>query len=276
MWKPIENQKDLPQIGTLESSTLDFKGAAPDDTIEMAKDVAAFANAQGGTLLIGAHGGSQLQTYKPMAAGEAKRVAVAFDEAVKVRCAPSPLFSTELISYESGFIVAINVQPFPGQVVGVGLTKAESQIPTPKSGKTTKGVDGLFSFPLRVGTHTKVITPEQLPMFMDAKIRRVAIALEAIVGKRVVLFDFTNTDKRVGLEVATVERVDMITNVLELMVDYESDHLPVQLPLDFVETVCQAKPAWHLYLNGHLDRNEWQPNTPEELRPLKFIFRASR
>jgi hypothetical protein len=57
-WKRIESTSGLPQLGTDESECLDFKekpwGANQSETIELARDVAQFANQLGGSLIVGA------------------------------------------------------------------------------------------------------------------------------------------------------------------------------------------------------------------------------
>lgn len=124
MWKPIETALDLPAEHTFESNTLDFKAAPTESSLEMGKDVAAFANAQGGTVLVGAHGGDRLERYNPMTVELAQSVA-AYDRAVRDRCAPAPLFSMQLIARDEGVVVAVNIQPFPGQVVGVRVLRKD-------------------------------------------------------------------------------------------------------------------------------------------------------
>lgn len=54
MFKPILTDRDLPGLGSHEHHTLDFKVQPATGRFQMAKDVAAFSNAAGGTTLIGA------------------------------------------------------------------------------------------------------------------------------------------------------------------------------------------------------------------------------
>jgi Schlafen, AlbA_2 len=278
MWKPIEATDPLPPEGTLETNTLDFKGEPTDDAIEMAKDVAAMANAQGGTLLIGAYGGNRLEHYKALNSKDAKQTVARFDDAVKARCAPSPLVSPALIPRDAGFVVAINAQPFPGQVVGVRLNKSETNLLKPT--KRKREIEGVAFFPVRIGSQTHFITPEQIPMFIDPKIRRVAIVLEGAVGKRAVLLDATNSDViKPGFRVAaTIDGINVLQNAIDLSAELEgkSATVPVRLPLDLIETACQVGKYWHIYLKGFIVEKPWKEGQPDALHDLKFLFYASR
>ena len=71
MFTPISVTTDLPPISSSrESDVIDFKGRySGRDRTEMAKDVAAFANAFGGVILVGAYEDTKTGTltfYKPM------------------------------------------------------------------------------------------------------------------------------------------------------------------------------------------------------------------
>jgi len=57
-----------------------------------------------------------------MTAEEAARVVSAYDLSVGDRCVPAPLWSPARVEHQGGIVVAINVQPFPGQVVGVKVS----------------------------------------------------------------------------------------------------------------------------------------------------------
>src|SRR6185369_16093781 len=123
VWRPFEPQTSLPPIGTRESTQLDFKAKPTTDRFEAAKDVECLANADGGSLLIGAAGGDHLDSYKPLSTDEAREAQRVFDEAVRDRCAPAPLISFAQIGLGDGIVLAVNVWPFPGQLVGVRLKR---------------------------------------------------------------------------------------------------------------------------------------------------------
>ena len=120
---PFPFTHELPAVGSTESDSLDFKtevkpvvGKVSADRFELAKDVAAFANAAGGTLLIGACGGSVLTAFKPIDEATAAWLAREYEEAVRDRCAPPVSIRVENIPSGDGVVVAVHVPPFPSPV----------------------------------------------------------------------------------------------------------------------------------------------------------------
>ena len=171
MFKPILTERDLPPVlEARETFLLDFKRQGnPEERLEMAKDVAAFANNLGGVILVGAtedRKNGRLGRYQPLPESDSARLARAYDEAIRDRCFPKPFHQTLALPKDGGFVVAVNVWPYPGQPVGVGHDGG---------GNATA-----FAFPIRSGVNTVYLSPEQLPMFMDAKARRIAILLGSI------------------------------------------------------------------------------------------------
>lgn len=115
-------------------------------------------------------------------------------------------------------------------------------------------------------------------MFIDAKVRRVAILLAAAIGKEAVVMDSGNFQNT-----ATVEGIELLENALDLILNYQdepctaqqpsSGRFHVRLPLDLVETTCQVGDHWHIYLKGSLDRFHPRPDSPPGIRQLRFLFR---
>lgn len=268
MWKPILATDDLPPIGARETLVLEFKAEYGSDSFEIAKDLAAFANAHGGTILIGAAGGDNIAVFKPLEPAGAKRCMRAVEEAVRDRCRPAPVFSVEQIAIKDGYLIAINVWPMPGMLAGVRVKNSELAC-----GPQSKQPDDVFLFPLRVGTHIKAVLPEQIAMFLDAKIRRVAIGLEAAIGERAVLVTARSKDeKSIYLDTATIKTVSLLDNALELLVDAERGPALVAIPLDAVASVCRSTKGLHIYLEGRVRQMQWREGNPDELKSLDHFF----
>jgi hypothetical protein len=131
-------------------------------------------------------------------------------------------------------------------------------------------------FPLRVGTQTKFVEPEQMAMFMDSKVRRVSILLQSAVGKSAVLMDGVDFHNS-----ATVLSVDVLQNAVDFELSYNDKPGPivqpnkykVRLPLDLVETACLVGEFWHIYLRGKLIRIHPTQHSPSGLKDLPFLFR---
>ena len=169
----------LPSVGiAYERATLDLKrtyldkGTRP-PRFEMAKDVAAFANAIGGTILVGiqeGHPSGTVARYAPLSDDEATAHTKAIQEAVDHRCRPRPLVQIERIPCNSLVVLAVNVWPYPPGCVAV---LAEADPSADHGGKS-------WVFPLRLNESTTYLEPEQLSMLMDPKVRRIAILLSHI------------------------------------------------------------------------------------------------
>jgi hypothetical protein len=256
MWKPIESEMDLPALQTRERSDLDFKAAPTADAFENAKDVAAFANASGGTILVGACGGDRLTAWKPLSSQDAKTCCRAYEEAVRDRCKPAPLFSIVELPFDNGIIVGVNVWPFPGQPVGVQLTKKEVAC-----------CEGAVFFPRRVCSQTKAITPEQIPMFVDAKVRRVAMTLERIVGQRVVLTPVREASHEHN--VATLVSMSLLENLVRFGA---GDETPFTIPLDMIESAYRDEAAWHIFMHGVVRDFKALSSAPPEMKSSKKFF----
>jgi len=171
----ITTPSEIPPIGTLERSTLDFK-ARPDTrgdaAYERAKDMAAFANALGGTILVGcADTSDRLTAYLPLAPADTTTTRRHYEEAARDLCVPAPVIVPHEIGWESGVIVAINVRPYPDRVIGVR-----------KAGRPD-----VYTFPLRQMTRTIFLKPEQIAMYSDPRVRRALVLLRAIPAEPMVM-----------------------------------------------------------------------------------------
>lgn len=270
MFDPIDKERLLPEVGyASERRNLDFKRQATDDAFEMAKDVAALANAEGGTLLIGAVGKHDaLHSYTPLKARDGQKVQRAYEQAVRDRCSPAPFFDVTRISKDGGVVVAVNVWPFPGQPIGVRVKKGEA-----KCGPKNAEPEGLFWFPMRVGSHTKAILPEQLPMLTDARVRRMAVLLQRATGETVVLSASKYRTNAIWMETAKVECVSVLDNSVNLTMGHDGKDEPLALPLDAVDAVWRSGDQWHVMIRGVIKPLDWLPGAVVgTLAKLKLVF----
>jgi hypothetical protein len=174
-FSPLQKPQQLPNIGqAIERPVMDWKARPAAFAFEKAKDVAAFANHLGGTLLIGAsEANGRLHGYAGMPAADATTCRDGYSKAVADRCQPRPAVDFE--EYEdpndpTKRVVAINVQPSLN-LVGVKVN----------GDKSAEGYGGAaYVFPVRSGTDARYLEPGQLAMFMTPQIRRVAVMLARI------------------------------------------------------------------------------------------------
>jgi len=279
MFSPIDQTSELPKVGiNNERRTIDFKGATTDDRYEIAKDVASFANAEGGTILIGAKGsGEYLASYAPLSTSDASKLQRSYEEAIRDRCSPVPLFDVVGVPVEGGFVVAVNVWPFPGQLVGVEIKKGEA-----KCGKQRVEPEGLYFFPLRVGTHTAAVSPEQMPMFMDPRVRRIAICLQGAIGRKVILSCPTprsdgskSVSGSIWLEAARLDSVDLLGNAITVAVQYEGKELAVSVPFDLIDAAWKEDLHWRILVRGRIRPMQWRADLGiPELERIQLFFDA--
>lgn len=244
-FQAIVQPADLPTPGlAVESDVLDFKEdvrKGPSGSIELpdlAKDVAAFANASGGTLLIGAleeRATGRLLHYAPFDAPAIAKLRKAYSEAVRDFCSPRPICDSTPIAHGSGSVLAVNVWPFPGQVVGARLQQKGERI---------------FRFPLRTGIDTHYLEAEQLPMLMIPELRRLVVLLRGIPRDEYVR-RYRSFASPGGEQLSPVTKdcmfvaVDELSNVVMFREgpSYGEEHYDY-VPLDKVRSVWRERARW--------------------------------
>jgi hypothetical protein len=265
----IQNRETLPPPGTPESIELEFKATHNADRFEAAKDVAALANALGGTILVGARrDGERLASYGALTASEASNVQRAFEEAVRDRCRPAPMVSVDHIQLDAGVVIAVNVEPFLGSIVGVELKKGEASC-----GKAKTEPENLYWYPRRVGSHTKGLLPEQLPMLIDAKSRRIAIQLQGARGQSVVLLSSKERAPHTRIFATTLVDIRLDDNSAVFSLDPpEEAGSEVSLPLDMFETAWKDAKGWFAVISGVIERVQWASDAGARLNSAKHVF----
>ena len=255
LFRPIVATTDLPPVGTSrESGTFDFKERQdPADQRELAKDVAAFANALGGVLLVGAvedRKRATLGVYKPMAdLKDAETLRKAYELAVTQRCVPQPVIEAVRIETTSG------VHP-PGHVVAVNVYAASM-------GPIGVRWDGMesFAFPLRTATQTHWMTPTELAMLMVPQIRRIAILLDSIPldQRENVQFIFQTpyqyeNDVLSGTLVGIDQTLTTVTMKIPIGI-LGPESVRIAIPIDRVNSVWRrGEASWSVDVGGYLNR----------------------
>lgn len=259
----MSERDPLPELGVAhERGRLDFKATVdPQNRLELAKDVAAFANASGGTLWVGAScRGEFLYAYVPLDSQTASQVQRAYEEAVRDRCRPTPMFDVAQHPHEDGFVVGVTVEPMIGSAVGVRLIKSEA----------VGLLEETYLYPRRVGAHTRSISPDQMHMFVDAEFRRKVLSLEKLVGRQVHLEGRMLRARSIWREAVEVREVDPDGNVVVFMIQFEGyGALPFECPIDLIETVVSGGSMPRIYIPGYLDNTV--PESPEERSEVLFF-----
>jgi len=228
----------------------------PDARAEMAKDVAAFANALGGAIIIGAKEGPTEPDYSsPLAEKHAEKVALAFDQVVRDYCRPSPVVHVRTIPSPDS----------PGKVVLV--VNIEPAVDQPIAARHAVDRDA-WRFPVRVGRDTEFLFPEQLPLYMNSKARRAKLLLLRALsaGGDIDLICVPsggskhNTMQAGDRDVFKLEAVDRDGGGGALLRDVSGQfgHQSIVVPLDDVEGVwLQRDGRWAMRISGRLEQVQW-------------------
>jgi len=250
----IETVSDLPPEGPFndrarEKSDLDFKTFAdPAKSWEHAKDIAAFANALGGVLLVGADDKTGNLVYPGIAGQTVNEIKAIYEGAAQL-CSPSPI--VDVVPIPEKNLVAVNVEPFVDQLVAA-----------PAGTKDKNGVerkhDIAWVFPIRQASQTEFIKPENLGMYMNREVRRAVLLLAKIppAARRQVLVYYGGpgmdhpTTKGLCLTEVLPDR-----NVAAFELATGQGSLPMRVPLRDVVDVWEYKhDAWAVRLAGDIQQ----------------------
>lgn len=179
-YKPIVLRGDLPPTGPMHANAqerehLDFKVFSdPKKGLEHAKDIAAFANALGGTILVGVSDDNGFIAVPGVLTARQTAVQVKdLYEHAALRCSPKLSIDAVIVALsDGGAVVAVNVPPFTSSVVGVPgvVSTAGTETDAPNS----------WRYPIRRATQTDFLAPEQISMYMNPETRGSFVRLAAI------------------------------------------------------------------------------------------------
>ncbi|WP_437895160.1 AlbA family DNA-binding domain-containing protein [Sorangium sp. So ce124] len=182
-YRRIATFSDVPPAGPLnltarEHHRLDFKETASPTTVwEHAKDVASLSNTFGGVILIGARAKGGILEHKGIPSAFAADLKEAYEQAANNHCSPAVILDVIPIPIPalSGNLVflAVNVEPTIEGPIGA---KAERK---DRNGVTIVD-ENAWVFPVREASQTKYLTPNELPMYMNPKVRRTLLLLDCI------------------------------------------------------------------------------------------------
>ncbi len=114
-----------------------LQGAREEEThFHVAKDVAAFANHLGGSIVLGAlESGGVPDSVPTHDAGAGEAAGDAHSQAVRDRCRPAPVFTFQRYSSDGGIVLVINVEPSIDGLVSVGCRRSRRR----RAGGTWRG-----------------------------------------------------------------------------------------------------------------------------------------
>jgi hypothetical protein len=253
---PITTADDL--IGSFESSSLDFKTTydvtRKGTRCEIAKDVAALANAYGGNLVVGV----REQGGRPVVlegVGDVAKLLQEIATALQQYCVPrppppvehrivvTPAKAKEILSpgcsAPAGDItlLALYVQSDLRAPLGVRAVDEKSEQP----------LADLYRFPIRVDDRTQFLDPTELPMWMNSHERRIAFLLRQVDPKNphVTVFQW-------GVTSGLLEALDGVDERLAVAYFSRGAHTRAAVPLSFIKAVWREPRtgAWTIFVEG--------------------------
>lgn len=230
-----------------EGETLDYKSDVDNvSPSELAKDLAAFANHLGGVLLVGAfeEKSTGLPNLRGVEPKKATAATLAYENAAKDHCRPSPVVTFEHIPWSDGrVILAVNVQ------ASLAFVCARAQSPNS------------WQFTVRTGRHNPPLSPDQATMHLSTHSRRVALLLASIADPTRVQLVYRHPARPrapwpVVLRTWSLERnVAAFTMIRESIVR----GLEQTVPLDDIETAWSDDDGkWSVRLTGYFDIDDSQ------------------
>jgi hypothetical protein len=271
MNRRLHKWSDLPPgapSATPESWAWDFKAVHTSDASEHAKDIAAFANAMGGVIVVGVHEKADSYSRNLLPTGAAYQAARDYEDAARDLLSPRPVLDAVVVRNpedESLALLAVNVEPFPGQLIGARIAKTHG-----------------WRYPIRTAArHCTFLDPERAMIYSDPRTRKAAILLasiEAAATKSVYvqLMDRVeipelecNTEVLLSAE---LRNVDVTTNTVTLAVRLadNSEIVTVHAPLEDVVAVWKASGTWMIRLNGAL-RTHMTHTEFDERRRVEYM-----
>ena len=264
-----------PLVGkSSESADLDFKETLDPakGQIEFAKDVAALANVLGGHVLVGVSTDmerTRCTGFHGIERALATKITTVFEQQVKDRCLPSPIFTVRSIDVLSS-----------SNVVVVVAVEASSRAPIGVLLRQDKGgllVDKGWAFPYRVGSLTEYLHPDQFGVYESMTARRAAAILSSIppdecdrrilrwVVRAALSGNGFGDGQSTRLESVEVrfEKLDLLGNAALFSAPNGAGQLDI--PLDQIETVWRTMGRWAATINGSIRQTngEWQYWPPD-------------
>jgi len=244
-FSPLSNPAPLPLPGTAAEHALwELKQDIGGPRFHLAKDVAAFANHYGGTILVGAREGQgRIHSYHPLALERLAAIETTVKNAVKDLCSPFPVFNYERFARDAGWILAINVWPSISTIVGVKV----------QADKQACGYgDAAYVFPTRIVNHSETIDPEAFPMYMLPQLRRTLLLLYAIPDNANLVVYWGSRSHPGASGTSGWRLVEINERANYLAVQKSPTKAPDRAPLDGVRRVFRSKEApveeWQIFL----------------------------
>ncbi|GEM_PF-4119136 len=278
-WEPLTPENVVAKLSVAsEHAISDFKAtyAATDPTkgFEIAKDVCAFANHLGGTIIVGVHEGTgarkgMIGTFAALTNPTPGDLVKAIDRAMRLYCSPQPSVNAITIDLDARqvetilgragepatTVVAINVEP--GLNTPYGCRSCSDECKECKTAGTTcscrgKEIADAYRFPIRVIEGARFLRPDEIARVMNVAERRAMLDLQAIQGEESIAVWFNSgTSLQRGAMRCRIEKLDHEVSVVVLqLLRAASPVWYAEIPLAFVRAIWRSSAGWNIAIDG--------------------------
>jgi len=225
---------------------------------EIAKDMCAFANALGGTILVGAIEGRDDAGRKNGRIQQLKGVEAAIKlvklatKANSELCRPLLVFEhAEIVLDVAQQVAIIERQPSGGTITVVALN-VHPLVNGPAGchpfGSNGAKIADAYRFPVRTGEGTRFLVPEELSFHMNSHERRMYLLLTQVPDKHPIkLWDH---ERSLELSPASYEILKVDGENMTLTVMNLHKHVDAEIPLMFVRAVWKTSAGWNVAVQG--------------------------
>jgi hypothetical protein len=277
-WEPTILENAVPKLSTAsEHAILDFKSrydflGDKTKSFEIAKDICAFANHLGGTIIVGAQEGTgakrgRIAAFVPMTNPGPGELVKEVDRVIRNYCLPVPIANAVTIELDAAqvevilgrpadaaTIVAINVEPT--LTVPIGCLSCVEHSRACKQAGTTCSCAGnvvpdAWRFPIRAIEGTDLLRPDQIARRMNIAERRALLDLRALEGENKILVWFNSgTDFQRQPIDCRITKIDPSLMVCVLELVHLNDAPKAEVPLTFVRAVWTSSAGWNVAIDG--------------------------
>ena len=239
---------------------------------EIAKDICAFANHLGGTIVVGAIEGKggqrgRIANFAPLVAPSPGDLVNEVDRVVRMLCLPVPIANALEIPLDetqveailgrigpATSIVAINVPAEFNTPVGCltcATTCKECEVASQRCSCNGKTIPEAYRFPIRVIEGTRNLRPNELARTMNVVERRALLELQAIATEKVVYVWF-NSQSGFQRQVSPCEivSIDPAIMVCVLRLVHVGPPNTAEVPLTFVRATWRTSNGWNVAIEG--------------------------
>jgi Putative DNA-binding domain len=269
-WEPITPANAADKLaGSHEHGLLDFKLTydLTDKTkrYEIAKDVSAFANHFGGSIVVGAkEQRGRIAFFQDVA--NAGDLVKEIGTAIKLACLPVPIADANVIRFEADQVEVILGRPSPATSIVVinvpaalnapiGCLDCSDACKACKASGVTCSCEGVaiadaWRFPVRLIEGTRFLRPDEIARVMNAAERRALLDLQPLVGTEIFVWFNGGGTLLTMARKCILRKLEPEISVCVLGTVGGEKYGETEIPLAFVRATWRSGKGWNVAIDG--------------------------